>query len=294
MGKSIQKIIREEYVKLLKEMGDVDYELYETQTEIKEQMLSDFLFNNNPEFTKRIYWRVVPAARLKKIWTDYMNMGIVRDEKGIDMIEGIMVGNVLRLGLLSDSLDRGDYEDAWGGYVDDFIGRIIKPPYVDPNQTEIPYDDPTQPYKVKQDVKNFEPNQNYNIGNRPFEEYLDTLDFDNLDGRKIEHDLMEILLDHFYQYYTTDSKGTDIRSDYGTRPLQQLAFELKREDDYSQKLVIIDKMLNVVHQRSDLASWFIEGGSQALSDISGYDVPTDDGYGSQSKISGQYKMSDYR
>lgn len=297
MAKGIIKIINEEFVKLLREMGDVDYELYEKQDELKQQMLNDFLMNNTPDLTKRIYWRVVPAARLKKIWSDYIKLGFVRDEKGIDMIEGIMVGNALRLEVLSDSLNKEDYEDAWGYYVDDFIGRIIKPPYVDPNQTEIPYDDPTQPFKRKEDVYNFEPNQNFNIGNRPFEAYLETLDRNNLDGKKIRHDLMEILLDYFYNYYTTDSKGIDIRSDYGTKPLIQLAFELKRENNYPQKVVIIDKMLNVVHQRSDLASWFIEGGSQALSDISGYDVPSEPdshGWGGmQSKISGQYKMSDY-
>ena len=27
-------------------------------------------------------------------------------------------------------------------------------------------------------------------------------------------------------------------------------------------------MLNVVHQRSDLASWFVKGGSNALADLS--------------------------
>jgi hypothetical protein len=30
-------------------------------------------------------------------------------------------------------------------------------------------------------------------------------------------------------------------------------------------------MLNVLHQRSDIANWFVEGGSHALAQLSGYD-----------------------
>ena len=30
-----------------------------------------------------------------------------------------------------------------------------------------------------------------------------------------------------------------------------------------------DRMLNVVHQRSDIAEWFVEGGSRALAQLSG-------------------------
>ena len=48
-------------------------------------------------------------------------------------------------------------------------------------------------------------------------------------------------------------------------------------------------MLNVAHQRSDLASWFVQGGSQALSQLSGYGDPES----GESVISGKYNMSDY-
>ena len=39
-----------------------------------------------------------------------------------------------------------------------------------------------------------------------------------------------------------------------------LASKLLRQNEYDQKLYIIDRILNIVHQRSDLASWFVEGG----------------------------------
>jgi hypothetical protein len=306
--KSIRRLIREEYIQMLKEYEDVNWDLYEKQDEMMYKLLDDFLFNNTPELDKRIYWRVVPAARLKKIWEDYIKLGFVRDIKGLDLIEGIMIAAALRLYILTMLSGRTSekpdeyFEEAWGDYVDDYVGRLKmedKAEYQDPNQTEIPYDDPTQPYK-KKDVRHlpqsFEPNDNYNIENIPFAEYVDEHreEISNMGTDKIRKDLMEILLGHFYDYYSTDSKGHGILSDYGTDPLVKLAHQLAREDDTDKKVVIIDKMLNVAHQSSDLAAWFIEGGSSALSDISGYQEPTQDGWNNtQSKISGQYRMGDY-
>ena len=58
-------------------------------------------------------------------------------------------------------------------------------------------------------------------------------------------------------------------SDYGLKPLHKLLAQLRKEFDPNKKLPILDKILNVVHQRSDIASWFVEGGSSALSQLSG-------------------------
>jgi cell division protein FtsX len=40
------------------------------------------------------------------------------------------------------------------------------------------------------------------------------------------------------------------------------------EDDISNRIILLDKILNVVHPRSDLASLFVKGGSKALSNLS--------------------------
>jgi hypothetical protein len=72
------------------------------------------------------------------------------------------------------------------------------------------------------------------------------------------------------------------------QPLMTLVGELRRETKPEDKLVTIDKMLNVVHPRSDMASWFIEGGSSSLSKLSGYG---DIEYGDDSAISGSRKIS---
>lgn len=63
--------------------------------------------------------------------------------------------------------------------------------------------------------------------------------------------------------------GSDAWSDYGLEPLYKLIMTLEEADTPEQKIVVINKILDVYHQRGDLASAFIEGGSKSLSDISG-------------------------
>lgn len=85
-------------------------------------------------------------------------------------------------------------------------------------------------------------------------------------------------------------------SDYGLQPLTKLLFQLKKENDYNKKLIIMDKMLNVVHQRSDIAGMFVEGGSASLDKLSGYykkEEPNEPWSDEVSSISGKYKMRDY-
>ena len=93
----------------------------------------------------------------------------------------------------------------------------------------------------------------------------------------------------FSWYYVEDpDSGQAYISDYGMQPLLTLVGELRRETKPEDKLLTIDKMLNVVHPRSDMASWFIEGGSSSLSKLSGYQDAEGD-----SAISGSYKMNNY-
>jgi hypothetical protein len=96
--------------------------------------------------------------------------------------------------------------------------------------------------------------------------------------------------------YIVGSNGQYRISDYGLEPLGNLLAQLRKEQDYEKKLPIMDKMLNVVHQRSDIAEMFIEGGSNSLNKLSGYYTPEepDKTYSDDvSSISGKYKMSDY-
>jgi hypothetical protein len=51
--------------------------------------------------------------------------------------------------------------------------------------------------------------------------------------------------------------------------LTTLLGHLRKARTPEEKVPIIDQILNVVHQTSDLASYFVEGGSSALSQLSG-------------------------
>lgn len=62
--------------------------------------------------------------------------------------------------------------------------------------------------------------------------------------------------------------GSDAWSDYGLEPMYKLLKELEESDTPEQKIVVINKIMNVVHQRGDLASAFIQGGYKSLTDIS--------------------------
>lgn len=60
-------------------------------------------------------------------------------------------------------------------------------------------------------------------------------------------------------------------SDYAIGPLMNLLFLLMRATTPEDTLYIIDRILSVSHQRSDLASWFIKGGTSSLDRLGGFD-----------------------
>lgn len=290
--KSIKIIIREEYIKFLKEYGDIDYEYYEREDEVKNWMFSDFLYKNTPDFTKNIPWRLVQFPRLKKIWEDYIKTGVVRDTKGLQMIEDIMISNALKINVITTAAGHTNggadelFEEGILYWVNAQLNCIMPQKPVDTSQLEIPYDNPSAGYKQKTLVK-VEP---CNTEIHPFVQSL----FDDKFHEKMTRDefrdiLYEEIKEKFWDYYIVDPKsGQPYLSDYGLKPLVSLSYELSTTIEPEKKVVVIDKMLNVVHQRSDMAAWFVQGGSQALSQLSGYG--DDDG---ESKISGKYNMSDY-
>jgi hypothetical protein len=289
--KSLYKIIKEEYIRFLKESyddDDIDYEFFERESNIKQSLFDDFLFNNNSDFTKHVPWTVVPFPRLKKIWENYMSMGIVRDTRGLEYIEDIMIENTLKiysitmlLGHTSYSPD-DDYEEFIGHYVDEQLNCILKNS-VDINQLEIPFG------SRKKNIKKT-PQEPCDVQVNPhIQQFVNDNQSENVKGKDLRGMVYDELTTKFTWYYTEDPEsGQAYISDYGMQPLMTLVGELRRETKPEDKLVTIDKMLNVVHPRSDMASWFIEGGSSSLSKLSGYG---DIEYGDDSAISGSRKIS---
>ena len=247
---NIKHIIIEEVIKFLKESDDSDYDYWENFSEQRENMIislfNDFLFNNNETFSKHINWKVAPSNRIKKIWEDYMTYGVVRDERGVDLISDIILENIMKIYIITvlagHTSEHPDeyYNDNIGYNVDEYLNGQLNNPNLDKFIGEF----------IANNVED-EDRNNHNE--------LKTL-------------IAEELKDKFLEYYIEDPKsGHAYLTDYGLDALLNYYHELRKTSDYEDKIPILDKILNVVHQRSDLALWFIEGGSSALSNISGYE-----------------------
>lgn len=253
--KRLYKIIKEECVKFLREVyddDDITYSYFEKKDEIKDNLLGDFLYHNNPDFTKHVPWRVIPYPRLKKIWEDYMRYNFVRDEQGLDMIVNLMINNTTKVAVFTElaghtsSSPDDDYEEYFGRFIDDQLTCIFE------KSTETSECNTTiHPY-IKEFVE-----EKYNP---------ESMDLSDIRGM-----LMDELTGKFFDYYMDDPEGKmgGFISDYGLKPLEDLLSELLRAKEDSEKVMLVDRMLNVVHQRSDIANWFVEGGSRALAQLSG-------------------------
>ena len=300
--KSIHKIIGEEVRSFLKENDEKMYELYDARDRIKDEIFQDFLYQNNQDFSKNITWQVIPYTRLKKIWEDFMKMGNVRDVKGLDAIERIAIRNALRIDVITElaghtsgGSSEEDIEENIGYWVDQQINCILPQQSVDTNQLEIPYENPAAGHQKKEPVEVEEcQTEIHPFAKQVIDEKYNPANMDREDARGM---LMDAMQWKFFENYLTDPKSGHLYiSDYGLPAIMSQASKLYMEDNPVQKIVLIDSILNVVHQRSDLASWFVQGGSAALSDLSGYEIPDEEagGYDTKSAISGRYNMSDYR
>lgn len=301
----LKKIIKEEVNKFITEYYDEEYEVqenyFEKYNETLREIFQDFLYDNDEQMTKRIPWMLVNPMQLKQIWEQFIKFKSVSNTKGLEKIAGIMYNNIIKLNVLTylsghtPDDPHEDFEENIGYYVDEFIQDHLKRIYnkhdIELDGSEVKYEDPNQ---LKLDLQ-----ENYNQEFTNTDKYLIYYVQEEIIGseyqnnmKKVREMLFEELLNKFYDYYSTDKNGTWLLSDYGLKPLQTLALELNRTSDHNQMVVVIDKMLNVVHQRSDMAGWFVQGGSSALSDISGY-ISDEDAWNSKSSISGEYKPSSY-
>lgn len=93
---------------------------------------------------------------------------------------------------------------------------------------------------------------------------------EQIDGIEIGHDYREgskWLEEKGLYDWMQMPDGSNAWSDYGIKPLWKI-FEEYRDDLPPEKvLVLVNRALDVYHQRGDMASIFIQGGSQALSRI---------------------------
>lgn len=136
---------------------------------------------------------------------------------------------------------------------------------------------------------------NGHSSNFPYDEFMDIFDYDNDTNEEGCGEYSKWLAEKFeetndnrykniydftnaYDFmdneYDFDSvlpsftNGQFVISDYGLEPLYKLGSEMVNQDIPEEIIVTINKILDVTHQRSDLAELFIEGGTKTLNYIS--------------------------
>lgn len=92
-------------------------------------------------------------------------------------------------------------------------------------------------------------------------EMCEKYELDRYQKRKLRY----VFLDRDWGVF---SNGQPLLSDYGPKKINEFLLKAIMEEDYGKKLTWLDAILNVCHQRSDLAEVFVEGGSKTLSILS--------------------------
>jgi len=101
-----------------------------------------------------------------------------------------------------------------------------------------------------------------------FDEWRDKFEITDEEYEKIKNISRDEDGDYYY-YFTY--KNHQLISDFGLPKLEAWLPALYKATDEIEILRIADNMLSIVHPRNDLSAFFIEGGSQTLSQMSGYD-----------------------
>jgi hypothetical protein len=269
---------------ILKEYSneEIDYELFELKSEMTSDILNDFLFKNNDAMTKHIPWNVISFPRLKKIWEDFVKTGQVRDERGLDNIENTMQNTTIKLWIITELSGHtpydpdDDFKEVFEPYLEGYLKGYVANKMnanIDANKHQMNFDR----YTVKANPQSLSKKTKPKVINKYLDSFIEDNNLEDLKRNELKPKLYDELMERFFWYYTVDSKtGANYLSDYGLKPLLKLLQELRYVDTPEEKVPIIDKMLNVVHQRSDMASWFVEGGSNALQKLSGMEEPNDD------------------
>lgn len=103
----------------------------------------------------------------------------------------------------------------------------------------------------------------------PFDDFNDVFFYENEDDAPNDYYGCSEYLDNlgFYDWCKLPD-GSDAWSDYGLEPLWKIITSIKDDSTKGEKLIAINRCLDVAHCRGDLASMFIEGGSRSCYEIS--------------------------
>jgi hypothetical protein len=224
------------------------YEFDELEHEAISQAVNDVVNGVKSET-----WIKVDFPRLVKIWNDYVKMGFVRDEKGVNEIADRLIKNIAQL----SANYRLEHENAWKEEMADYY--CFKQPEPEPVEPDPDYVPPDLPDPKQLKIKYRDQRGKFWSAYPPKEKV-----------RKERPSYCEVQLDMTEdEFEERMSDYITMVSDYATAPLIRLAYQLMESTEAEKKLVICDNILNVIHANGDLAALFVPGGTRALSALSG-------------------------
>lgn len=94
------------------------------------------------------------------------------------------------------------------------------------------------------------------------------LTYTDEEGNKKTEDIGDFCYEIGLYDWMTAPDGSDAWSDFGLNPIEQLISQYDQNQSPEDVLVLINKILDVYHSRGDLASMFIQGGTNTLMKIS--------------------------
>lgn len=95
----------------------------------------------------------------------------------------------------------------------------------------------------------------------------DTIHFKDENGEECEEYVLDFC-DRIGLYgWMVAPDGSEAWSDYGLEPLHKLISEYNETKSPEEVLVLINKILDITHQRGDMSSIFIQGGKNSLNNI---------------------------
>jgi len=92
------------------------------------------------------------------------------------------------------------------------------------------------------------------------DEYAEDMELDPISQEEYDSDIEE--------YMYNEAHGNICISDYAMEPLIQDCLDLSNATTPEEKVLILDRMINRIHMRGNLAALFVEGGVQSLDHLS--------------------------
>jgi hypothetical protein len=200
---AIQKqIVKEMEAEILpRRLEELHEEMYERADSHKDQIVREFLETGN------ISWRKLPEGRIAKIWSDYAQMGFVRDTNGMADIAALAIDIVTRM-MATNNLSGHE-------------------------------------------------------GTNDLNDLMEDNGFTNVDDRMWTDGERNINMSNFF--WGENLYG----SDYSMYDLTAAAILLMNAKTPEQQLTYVDRILNTVHQSSDLSLAFVEHGQDFLNKLYG-------------------------